>query len=392
MTGSRSVSYRLLQEVVLRQSRFFIDFSAHVQALGGYHNAHLHLDRAHTLSAVDSLSEGHLALAQKHALISDIHCGQHYAPDQLMKRLNDSLDTMVACNTRRADSVIDVTDDGLGLRALEAGLAISDARKSEIDFRVAAYNPLGFRNDAPARWTLFEEATQHAHFIGALPERDDQIDYPDHIGYEESCARLLDLAKQQNKDIQIHTDQVNHPNENGTERVLDVITRENLGFGTASEPKIWVVHMISPSTYDEGRWQDLVARLLEQNIGVISCPSGAIGMRQLRPVMTPTGNSIARVLELCAAGVQVRLGCDNIADMLSPSTTADLTDEVFLLSAALRFYDVGILAKLACGQRLVSAEIAHIKRHLEANDVEMAQACRRWGNPGATSATAIEPD
>ncbi len=288
---------------------------------------------------------------------------------------------MVACGTRRADSVIDVTADGLGLRALETALDISERRSDEIDFRVASYSPLGFRNDQPDRWASIEEGAQIAHFIGCLPERDDQTDYPEHIGYEATCARMLDLAKRHNKDIQVHTDQANHPNERGTERLLDVIEREGLGFGDAKDPKIWAVHMISASTYEDARWEALVARLKANNIGVICCPSGAIGMRQLRAVQTPTGNSIARVLELCAAGVPVRLGCDNIADMLSPSTTADLTDEVFLLSAALRFYDVGILAKLACGRLLNGTDLSVINNHLEANDVEMDKTIRRWGAP-----------
>jgi len=89
-------------------------------------------------------------------------------------------------------------------------------------------------------------------------------------------------------------------------------------------------------------------------------------MRQIRSVYAPTHNSIARVLELCAAGVHVRLGSDNCADMLSPSTTTDLTDEVFVLSAAVRFYDVDILASLACGVALTKEQRQRIKNHLEA--------------------------
>ncbi len=190
---------------------------------------------------------------------------------------------------------------------------------------------------------------------------------------------MLDLAKRRDMDLQVHVDRVNHPNENGTERLLDVIEREKLGFGTAGAPKIWAVHMISPSCYPQTRWDELVERLRAANVGVICCPSAALGMRQLRGVMTPTGNSIARVLELCAAGIQVRLGSDNLADMLSPSTTADLTDEVFILSAALRFYDTDILAKLACAKPLGPQDRAKLREHLDENDVETAKAIRRWG-------------
>ena len=53
---------------------------------------------------------------------------------------------------------------------------------------------------------------------------------------------------------------------------------------------VWVIHMISPSTYDESRFNKMAEGLLEQIIGVIC----------------------------------------------SPSTTADLVDELFILSATNR--------------------------------------------------------
>ena len=131
--------------------------------------------------------------------------------------------------------------------------------------------------------------------------------------------------------------------------------------------------MISPSTYDDARFERFTQALVEQKIGVISCPSAALGMRQLRPLMTPTYNSIPRILELAAAGVHIRLASDNIADMASPSTTADLIDEVFVLSAAIRFYHVGILARFAAGVRLTNEQRDIIREHLRHNDVEIAK-------------------
>ncbi len=331
-----------------------------------------------------SFRASHLTLSQKHGLISEIHQGEYYSNSSLEGRINKSLDTMIACNTRRADSVIDVTADGLGLRALEVAREISRARAHEIDFRPAVYSPLGFRDTEPERWALMEAGAPIASFVGCLPERDDTADYPDHIGYEACCSRMLDLARRHNKMLQVHTDQVNHPNECGTERLLNVIEADGIYRGEGADPMVWAIHVISPSTYSEGRWNELVSRLVAANVGVICCPSGALGMRQLRGMSTPTGNSIARVLELLAAGVQVRLGSDNIADMLSPSTTADLTDEVFLLTAALRFYDIEILAKLACGIPLNADDVHTVKEHLEANTVEVDKAITRWDAPPAT--------
>jgi len=361
----------------LNDTTFYASLKSKVSQLGGYHNAHLHLDRSNTLGT--HTATGHLSLPQKHGLISEIHGGPDYQDQRLTARMAQSLDVMVGCNTHRADSVIDVTADGLGLRALETAKRLSQSRATEIDFRCAVYSPLGFKDSEPDRWALIEEGAKLADFVGCLPERDDRIDYPDHIGFEECCRRMLDLARRHDMDVQVHVDQTNHPNENGTERLLDVIEQERLSFGGGAIPKIWAVHMISPSCYPEPQWAELVDRLHAAHVGVICCPSAALGMRQLRGVMTPSGNAIARVLELCAAGIQVRLGSDNLADMLSPSTTANLTDEVFLLSAALRFYNVDILAKLACGVPLTSADRALLKEHLHENDVETAKAIRRWG-------------
>jgi len=366
----------------LIRNSFYDALHRRVASLGGYHNAHLHLDRSYTLDTSGSAASenaAHYTLSHKHSLISSFHQSDWYASNNIAARLNHSLDDMVACNTRRADSVIDVTADGLGMRALDVALDVAKSRATDIDFRAAVYSPLGFRDDAPERWELMEQGALVADFIGCLPERDDKTDYPDHIGFEHSCSRMLDLATRHGLDLQVHTDQANHPNERGTERLLDVIEAEGLKSNPAETPKIWVVHMISPTVYPQDRWGKLVQRLRDANVGVICCPSAAIGMRQIRHILTPTTNCIARILELCASGIPVRLGCDNLGDMLSPSTTANLTDEVFVLSAALRFYDTEILAKLACGHTLTEDDMRAVQRHLEANDVEMAKAMRRWG-------------
>ena len=94
-------------------------------------------------------------------------------------------------------------------------------------------------------------------------------------------------------------------------------------------------------------------------------------MRQYRPLLTPTYNSIPRLLEVIAAGVHVRLGSDNIADICSPSTTANLIDEIFIVSAALRFYHPAILARLAAGMRLSDDERSFVKEHLRRNQIEI---------------------
>jgi cytosine/adenosine deaminase-related metal-dependent hydrolase len=361
-------------------SVFYRKLRSAIREQGGMFNAHLHMDRAGTLDErylahVDFriLDASYKSLHEKHGVINEIHAGHAYERDDLARRVNAVLDEMVAANTVRADTMVDCTADRVGLTALETLSAIRDARAHEIRFMLGAYSPFGFIDREPERWEVMVEGARRADFIGCLPEADDLADYPGHIGFGEHLKRMLVLARDEGKMLHVHTDQRNEPSEDGTEQLIDAVRRHGAPVDASGEPMVWAVHMISPSTYDDARFDRLVDGLLECNIGVISCPSAAIGMRQLRPLATPTYNSIPRLLELIAAGVHVRLGSDNIDDILSPSTTADLVDEVYMLSAALRFYHPGILARLAAGRKLDDADRAFVREHLAANAAEIGK-------------------
>jgi cytosine deaminase len=361
-------------------SPFYQQLATKVASHGGMHNAHLHLDRAGTLDEKymrvedqSILETSYISLHEKHHLIHNLHSGPAYNKEDLSKRINFYLDHMVQVNTRRADTLVDVTADRVGISAFETMAEIKQAWKSKIDLRIAAYSPLGFKDNEPQRWDIFEKGSERADFIAALPEADDTEEYQDHIGFEEHMKRTLELAISKQCMLHVHTDQRNEPSENGTERLIECIAKLGAPSSNDDQPSVWAVHMISPSTYDEPRFQAMVKGLIEYNIGVICCPSAAIGMRQLRSIKTPTYNSIPRVLELLAAGVTVRLASDNIADICSPTTTANLIDEVFVLSAAIRYYNVDVLAKLAAGVQLDEEDLHQIRMHLEKNDQEIAK-------------------
>ena len=359
---------------------YFQELDARIKELGGIFNAHLHLDRAGTyhetvrLLAEAGKSDGTaLPLSGKHALIPMIHASSLYQPLNLEERVASFIELMIGAGTSRADTVVDVTDDGLGTRGMDVLLGLKERYRNQIDFRCGAYNPLGFRDDQPRRWELLVEAAREADFIGLLPERDDRDMYPEHIGFKESCRRGIGLAHAMDKKIHVHVDQANHSHETGTELVVDLVREMGLGIPAAEEPFIWLIHVISPSTYDEARFAKMVEGLSELNIGVICCPSAAISMRQYRAFNSPTFNSIARVLELLSGGVQVRLGSDNICDVTSPMGTADLRDELLVLANAVRFYDIDVIAKLAVGIQLDAADIGRIKAHL-ATDAQFVEA------------------
>lgn len=344
-----------------------------INRLGGLFNAHLHLDRAGTLDEVylehinhKILDNSHISLHEKHSMITDIHAGRAYTESDFKNRINCFLDEMVSINTRRADTLVDVTADGIEFTALNMMLEIQNLRQ-DINLQVGAYSPFGFLDSDPFRWELMVDGSKRSNFIAALPEADDQNEYSDHIGFEEHCKRTLELAIELNKPLHVHVDQRNEPSESGTEQLVQAMKKYGYPKSVDGEPMVWAVHCISSSTYSDDRFMRLLDDMLEVNLGVITCPSAALGMRMYRPIMTPTYNSIPRILEMLSAGIHIRMGSDNISDICSPSTTSNLVDEVFVLSAAIRFYQPEILAKLACGIPLNVNEVNFIRHHLLSN-------------------------
>jgi cytosine/adenosine deaminase-related metal-dependent hydrolase len=367
------------------ETPYFKKLHHEIMRLGGLYNAHLHLCRSGTLDETEILlaAEGadqysHLSIPKKHGLIPLIHASPAYDRENLRKRVGTYLQLMEDVGTTRADTLVDVTTDRVGLSALEELQRFKEERLKTLDLQIGAYTPMGFMDSEPERWRLVERAAETADFVGSLPERDAHELYPDHIGYEENCRRTLLLASRLDKPIHIHVDQKNDPQERGTEVLLSVISELGLTY-PGPVPMVWLIHVISPSAYEEAHFNDLCAQMAERNIGVICCPSAAISMRQLRPMRTPTHNSIARVMEFLAAGVNVRIGSDNIDDITSPAGTPDLMHEIFVLTNAVRFYDIDIVAKIGAGQPLNDADRRKIKLHLERDAMEvekaMSQSC-----------------
>jgi cytosine deaminase len=360
-------------------SPYFKELYKEVIQLGGFHNSHLHLCRAGTLvdtkRALEKASDSHLSIAAKHGLIPLIHGSDSFKGNQFQERMDHFLGLMIETGTTRADTLVDVAVSTLGRSTFDKWLEIKSKYAAKIDIQLGAYSPLGFRDDAPESWSLVEETAQHADFIGALPERDDQRMYPDHIGFRESVRRVLDLSNRNgNKPIHMHVDQKNDPAEDALEIVLEEM--ESLGMAKSDEPQVWFVHAISPSAYEETRFKEMVARMKSAQVGVICCPSAAISMRQLREVNAPTHNSIARVLEFLAEGIPVRIASDNINDITSPAGTADLMDEMFVLCNAIRFYDIPILARLGSGRALTTQQQGQIRNHLELDEKERLAAIK----------------
>lgn len=362
------------------KSRFFLTLDHYCKQFGGMFNAHAHVDRFATLMEDMDAQDNNdnpltsYSLWDKVTATKTLHGGTAYSRPSLTERIDRFLSESEACGIRRIDSFIDIDTDielADGMGALEIALELQRQYKNRLDFRVGAYVPSGFKKNDRRKQELFESAIGIADFIGTSPERDDAQFYPgteDHIGLKHHFEWTLDLAISNNKPVHYHLDQQVSPLERGTEALVSLLESSSLGGCMQPgehEPVVWAVHAISPSTYSHARLQKMIGKMAQLNIGLICCPSAAISMRKLPIFEAPIPKSIAEVLPMLDHGIQTRLGTDNVDDIFLPANSLDLRHEVTNLANALRFYNVPLLAKLACGQKLLPEDRDLISRHLK---------------------------
>jgi cytosine/creatinine deaminase len=351
------------------------DVLSHVFEMGGFYNAHAHLDRADTLDpcylahlGITPLEASFFPLSVKQNLVGDLHRGLAYTEENLRERMSRAILREIALGVRRLDTNIDATPDlpEGGLLAIRIACELKEEYKDRITIRIAPTPIFGFREET-GRWEVFKEAAKYCDYLSGLPEKDDFSNTSERngkVGFRPALRMVLELGAELGKEVQFHLDQANSSSESGTEMLLEGLRWVNVPRLSDSEPSVWVIHMISPSTYSEGRFRVLVDQLLEHNVGVIVCPSAALSMRQFRPVSTPTHNSIARVMELIKMKVPLRLGTDNICDVFVPQSEGDMLTEIKIIGHAVRFATPSIWAKLAAGIPLNNVDIATVERAL----------------------------
>ncbi len=342
-----------------------------VRTMGGWCNAHTHLDRANTFAPeflqhanIDPMGAAGLSLRVKQILVGELHKGPAYQPDNLYARMRAELERMEALGVREVISFIDATPD-IGLVAIHQAARLRDEFRGRLTFKIAVSPIFGFKNPAsnPDRWETYRQAAEIADILGGLPVKD-RAD--GRVGFDGHVRMVLELAHRLRKPVHFQVDQDNDPREDETEQLVQAVRW--LGAPEVPDevgPTVWAVHAISPSCYEEARFQRLVENLVRYNVGVICCPTAALSMFQLRPLLAPVHNSIARVLEMLAAGVTVRIGTDNIGDIFLPNGDGNVRSEVWVAATALRFYHTVVWAKLGAGVPLNEGDKEWIRQALQ---------------------------
>ncbi|MEK7535208.1 MAG: hypothetical protein AAB563_02290 [Patescibacteria group bacterium] len=336
----------------------------------GWFDPHVHLDRAKTYDDEYFAHEGGMAafvdipLERKQTTTGVLHRGLAYTEKNLFSRMRSVVDEKMTAGETGMNAIVDCSVD-IGDRAFRIAKELQGEYLARgYDLKVGAYPIFGFKDWGSDRHELIRLLAPEADFLMGLPERDDNPTHP--IGFNGHLRVMLDLALEYNIPLQVHVDQTNTPEEDGTERLIEAVKWTVTAAGVKNPPDIWAVHMISPSGYEEDRFQRLIDGLIENRIGVIVCPHAALSMRQMRCHSGPTRNSIARIRELLLAGVRVRIGSDNLNDLFMPlPLSVLLLREYDVLASAIRFYNEGVLNKIFAGQDLNETDRQAIQRSID---------------------------
>ena len=362
-----------------------------VKRFGGFDNAHGHLCRADTITREhlthiykDPFEAATLPLRAKQNMVGNLHDGLSYTESNLRTRMSEVIERLISYGTTRFSTCIDATPD-IGENGQLALRIASELKEKYADKIVIELGPtpiFGFKQGTD-RWKVFEKAAENPNvgFLAALPEKDDPRERDGKIGYREHLREVIALARSLHKSVQIHIDQANDPNENGTEILIEGLKGwiDQPTIPGYNGPTIWLIHVISPSCYSEKKFARLLDWLADLHIGVIVCPTAALSMRQLRPIISPTHNSMARVLEMSVRGIPVLLGSDNICDIFVPQSNGDMLTEVQVLSHAIRFPTPHVLAKLAAGVRLNEVDVSAIEDVLLQDKGVFRKIDPNWG-------------
>lgn len=294
---------------------------------GGFVNAHAHFDKSYTIS-IDKLPYSHASINEKWKINNEIKKG--FTEKDLVERISRAIENMIGQGVSTVMTFADV-DSETGLKHLKAIIIARDMYKNKITVLVANQITRGILDAGEQK--IHEEAAELVDIIGGLadfehPHEDKHIEF------------VLKLAKKHGKRAQIHIDQDNDPDQ----KVTEILAQKTIDIGV--EGKVMGAHAVSLAAQDKKYRSSVIDLLKNSGVSIIVCPVGAISMRQLDK-KAPSHNSIAPVVELIAAGVNVALGTDNIYDLYSPFGNGDMYKECEYLMDICRWWDLNSVAKIA---------------------------------------------
>lgn len=301
----------------------------------GIVSAHAHLDRAFTLSE-DIWEQSMALMEEKWILVNEIRKKNAADPEGLKARVRGVLDMMIGQGVAVFHTHVDA-DLNTGLKVVEAMAELRDEYKGRLVLRLCAHPCQGL--DSAEKIKIFEKACEICDGVGGLPSADRRAAGGN--GDLKHLDTVFGIARNLGKDVDVHIDQENNPFERDTEKLIAKVREHKW------EGRVNFLHCISVAAQEKKVRGEIIKGLKDVGANVIICPTAALAMKQHDDKMAPVHNSIAPVVEMLEAGVNVAFGFDNISDVYQPEISGDVWEEIRVLSSVCRYYKPRELAEIA---------------------------------------------
>jgi cytosine deaminase len=269
-------------------------------------DAHVHLDAVLTVGQPRYNTSG--------TLLEGIQIWSERKPsltrEDVRQRVLEEIRWEVAQGTLHIRSHVDVCDPNL--TALRALIEVRDEVRDICDLQLVAFPQDGIFSYPGGRELMRQAMELGCDLVGGIPH----YEWTRDMGVEEVHYAFA-LAKEFNRDIDVHCDETDDPLSRFTEvMAADTIQQGWQGRVTAS-------HCTAMHSYDNAYAFKLIRLLALAQVNVIANPFDNVVL-QGRFDTYPKRRGITRVKELLAGGVNVALGHDSIMDPWFPLGKGDM--------------------------------------------------------------------
>lgn len=268
---------------------------------------HVHLDKTHIISCCASQATGlFAAIEAQHA---DMAC---WNGADIRHRAGLALDEAWRNGFRALRSHVDWTTPEAPLAWSVLG-ELAEEWRDRIVIQRAALCPLDLIGDPDAGPGIAAAVARAPDgVLGAFVYRNDDLD--------EKLVRVFALAEHHNLTLDFHVDEGLEPEAQGFDTIVSLAARYRMA------GRVLCGHACSLSV----RPHDAVARVLEQaakaGVGLTALPTTNAWLQDAQPGRTPRLRGLAPLQEARAAGMDVLLGADNVADPFFPYGSYDALD------------------------------------------------------------------
>jgi len=273
-------------------------------------NGHLHLCKVYTMelagqNAYSEYHKGGMGGAMT-AIERAADFKGAYDKDWILPNVRRACDLALHYGNTHIRAFADV-DSKARLEGIKALLEARSEYSGRVDLQIVAFPQDGIIRESKAAGYVDEALRLGADAVGGIPwieytKEDEQL----HVD------EMFALAKKYGKDVSMLLDDVGDPGE----RTLEMCILKTIEYGWHG--RVTAQHCRAMALYEENYFRKIAALMRKANIGLVADPH--------------TGPLHARVRDLAAAGVNVALGQDDIADAYYPYGRNNMLEVAFLAS------------------------------------------------------------